>query len=566
MNLIFSGTSVTTKETIPEILKSTRSNYDDTNHNLVQTYIEERRRNERESEGINGNFGIELYLDKTSSWTNTLAIRKNNGSNPEDVIYNNYSEVDTIPFTKTQRFNNLKQTSLDVEYSTNYTKKFKKEGHKLTIDGSFSDNKDNDNSIINGNGLFPFYTFISSERTFNNQKQQRNLIQSDYVLPIGKDSQFEAGFRGNYSTLLTIYEVDTLKNNIFIPNNLYTNTLEYKENVTAFYTQFGSKINKFSYLLGLRFEGSNIKINQLTSQDFNTKKYNNLFPSAFLTYEIGQGNNISISYSKRISRPRDRFINPFSSYSSNISIFQGNPDLNPSLSDAYDLGYLKKWDKITLSTSLYYNMTKDAVQIVSKEGNKIGNSPIVISTPFNLADDDKLGFEFTVNYAPFKWWKLNGNFNYYNEKTSGTYRYLKSSGETETIDFDNSSATWFARLTSKFNLPYKIDMQANGTYNAAQKVAQGTNKANASANFALSKDVLKDKATIAFNINDVFNSRKRINDVHLPTTDNYSEMQWRQRQFTLSFTYRFNKQKTDRDKQPKKDPNGDNGNDDYQGQ
>ena len=70
---------------------------------------------------------------------------------------------------------------------------------------------------------------------------------------------------------------------------------------------------------------------------------------------------------------------------------------------------------------------------------------------------------------------------------------------------------------------------------------------------------MKDKATISLNVNDVFNSRKRISQTNLPTLSSYSEMQYRQRQINLSFTYRFNKQKSDREKQPKREGEGDNG-------
>jgi outer membrane receptor protein involved in Fe transport len=243
-------------------------------------------------------------------------------------------------------------------------------------------------------------------------------------------------------------------------------------------------------------------------------------------------------------------------------LFQGNPNLNPALSDAYDLGFLTKWNKVTLSTSFYINNTTNSFQIVRKErGDLINNVPVIINTPFNLATDNKLGFEFTLNYAPYKWLKLNGNFNYYGNKTDGSYTYTKTTGDVQTISFNNSSSTWFSRLTTKINLPYKVDFQMNGTYNAAQKVAQGNNKANGSMNLAMSKDVLKDKGTIAFNISDVFNSRKRINDVNSVNFNSYSEMQWRQRQFTLSFTYRFNKQKSEREKPQK----ANEGNDDFQG-
>jgi hypothetical protein len=90
------------------------------------------------------------------------------------------------------------------------------------------------------------------------------------------------------------------------------------------------------------------------------------------------------------------------------------------------------------------------------------------------------------------------------------------------------------------------------TYNGEQKNAQGRNLGIFGMNLAFSKDVLKDKGTIAFNISDVFNSRKRIMETYLDgEVESYSEMQWRVRQFTLSFTYRFNKQKNEKEKRPK---------------
>ncbi|HMK06508.1 MAG TPA: outer membrane beta-barrel family protein, partial [Flavobacterium sp.] len=399
------------KRNNPGNTKINQQNFDE-DHNL-SNYIEERRNNQRQSEGFNGNFGIEIFTGKNSSWTNALSIRNNDGLNPENIIYNNYSV--TGPFEKTQRFSDVSQSRQDVEYTTNFVRKFKKDGHKLTVDGAFSQNHDNDISRIYGSQLLPGFDFVSAERTFNKQKQSRNLIQTDYVLPFGKGSQFETGFKGTYSRLLTEYRVeqDTVGNSIYLLNTHFTNTLDYRENITAAYVNFGSKINKFSYLLGLRFEDSNIDINQLTSQSFNNKHYQNLFPSAFLNYEISEGNNITLSYSKRINRPRDRFINPFSSYSSNLNLFQGNPNLDPTLIDAYDLGYLKKWDKITLSTSLYHNRRKDAFQFVRYEsGTFIDGNPVIINSPFNLAASYNTGFEFTLNYSPFKWWKLNGNFNF----------------------------------------------------------------------------------------------------------------------------------------------------------
>ena len=77
-------------------------------------------------------------------------------------------------------------------------------------------------------------------------------------------------------------------------------------------------------------------------------------------------------------------------------------------------------------------------------------------------------------------------------------------------------------------------------------------------NLAFSKDFLKDKASLSLNISDVFNSRKRIMETEIPNVvSSYSEMQWRERQVMLTFTYRFNKQKNEKDRQPKREENGD---------
>ena len=79
-------------------------------------------------------------------------------------------------------------------------------------------------------------------------------------------------------------------------------------------------------------------------------------------------------------------------------------------------------------------------------------------------------------------------------------------------------------------------------------------------NLAFSKDILKDKGTIALNVSDVFNSRKRIMDTEiLNVVSSHSEMQWRSRQIMMSFTYRFNKKKNERERPQRKDDGGGEG-------
>jgi outer membrane receptor protein involved in Fe transport len=516
----------------------------------TKNFLDEDRDTKRTSDGFNGRAGIEWTVAPNTFWTNAINYQKSTGDTRDLINYNNFDAAHAFTGTS-YRLNSGDTDSENVEYTSNLIKNFNDKGHKLTADLSVSRNTDDSNSLITGSDNF--------NNTLNNQVQKQVQLQADYVLPLGKGSQFEAGYKGSFGDLNNEYYVLD-DQGATLPN--LSNTLEYKENINALYTSYGFKVNKFSYLFGLRWEDTNIQVNLLDTNDFNTKKYNNLFPSAFISYEISDQSNFTASYSKRLSRPRGRFMNPAVNYSSNINIFQGNPDLDPSLTDKYDIGFIKRWDKVTFNTSAYFEDTKDVFSFVrSPTGENVNGIPVILSRPINLGKEQKFGFEFTLNYTPFKVWKLNSNFNFYNVKTTGENSYTDANGDLVVQNLDNQANSWFARINSKVTLPYKIDWQLTAMYNGEQKTAQGKNLGQFGMNTALSKDVLKDKATIAFNISDVFNSRIMKSYTYLENQTSYGEMQFRKRQFNLSFTYRFNKAKGERDKNaaPKNDGGGDGG-------
>ncbi|WP_295093834.1 outer membrane beta-barrel family protein [uncultured Flavobacterium sp.] len=536
----------------------------------TKNFLDEDRDTKRIRNGFNGRAGVEWTITPSTFWTNAINYQKNTGDDRDLINYYNY-DANRVYTGTSYRLNDADTGSENFEYTSNLIKNFNDKGHKLTADLSISRNTDDSFSTITASPNF--------NNTLNDQIQKQVLLQADYVLPLGKGGQFEAGYKGSFGDLNNEYYVATLVDGVSIKNPNLSNTLEYKENINALYTQYGFKVNKFSYLFGLRWEDTDIHVNLLDNSVFNTKKYNNLFPSAFVSYEISDQSNFSASYSKRLSRPRGRFMNPAVNYASNVNIFQGNPDLDPSLTDKYDIGYIKKWDKVTFNTSAYFEDTKDVFSFVRSPtgdvvtpdgevvtpapGETVEGTPIIKSQPINLGKEQKFGFEFTFNYTPYKWWKLNSNFNFFNVKTTGEHSYTDTRGNVIVQNLDNQANSWFARVNSKVTLPYKIDWQLTAMYNGEQKTAQGKNLGQFGMNTAFSKDVMKDKATIAFNISDVFNSRKMRSYTYLDDVNSYSEFQFRKRQFNLSFTYRFNKPKSERDKnaQPRNEGGGEGGGD-----
>jgi outer membrane receptor for ferric coprogen and ferric-rhodotorulic acid len=69
----------------------------------------------------------------------------------------------------------------------------------------------------------------------NSEIQEQFQFQTDYVLPTGEGSQFEAGYKGNFNNLNKDYAIFSSDNG----NNqtiFYNNTLEYKEKLMPLYS------------------------------------------------------------------------------------------------------------------------------------------------------------------------------------------------------------------------------------------------------------------------------------------------------------------------------------------
>ncbi len=503
----------------------------------------------RKNEGFNVNIGMEYFLTEKSSVTGSFFYR---WSDENDLTENdNQRFADGSLNSRTFRSEDQSENDNSYQVSLNYTNNFNDDGHKLTADFQYSYDDEAVFTEIQENNVVPNQNLLALENINEIQTQDDILAQIDYVLPMG-EAQFEAGYRGTFEKEINDYQLDTLNQGTgnFETNVDLTNVFTYHENVNALYTQYGNKYGKFSMLLGLRLENTQMKgsvdseidseaLQEILGEDVDLnfdKNYLGLFPTVNLIYEISETANVSVGYNRRINRPRGWFINPFPSRSSRTNVFQGNPDLDPAYANAFDIGYLKRWKELTFTSSVYYQRETNSFERIQEETGEVTSDGIQIirSIPINLSTNERIGAEAGMIYSPVKWLRLNSSFNFFTFKTDGFFNG---------VDYGTENSSWFARLSSKFTLPAKIDLQANSFYMGPRQNAQTKDKAMFSLNLAMSKDLFKDKATLSLNVSDVFNSRKRRSFTQTPTFTSDSEFQWRQRQINLSLIYRFNQAK-----------------------
>ncbi|MDC0378227.1 TonB-dependent receptor [Flavobacteriaceae bacterium] len=494
------------------------------------------RDSERNSNYLNT--GIEYFISDKTSVVGSYVSRKSDGfTNNTNNVSQNFNAISKF----SERLEKESEIDDTNEFSINLTHDFNKEGHVLTMDYQKEKSSENENGFISNSQLKPIFTKYLSERVDTDEIQESELFKIDYVLPIKKDGQFELGFRRNnqYQDIDYLAENEDLNGNFVNDLNL-SNTLLYNEKVNAFYTQYGNKNNKFSYLLGLRYEESKTTVKQLANNTNNVKNYNDFFPTLNLSYQIKENETITFGYNRRIRRARSYFINPFPSKSSATNIFQGNPNIDPTYSNGIDLGYLKRYDKLTLNGSIYYRKETGVFTFISENtGNFVLVNeilvPVLRRTPINLASNKQIGLELNANFNQSKNWRLNGSLNFYESETLGEYMG---------IVYDSKNLTWSGRLSNNLKLFSSVDWQTSFRYRAPQKTAVSERKASIYSNTAFSKDLLKDKITLTFKVNDIFETGKWRIESFNENYRSYSESNWRGgRTLELNLIYRFNQKK-----------------------
>ena len=200
---------------------------------------------------------------------------------------------------------------------------------------------------------------------------------------------------------------------------------------------------------------------------------------------------------------------------------------------------MKRWKKITFTSSVYYQRETQSFEFITENTGQFTSDGIQIirRVPINLSTNERIGAEAGMIYSPAKWWRMNGSFNFFTFSSDGSFNG---------VDYGTTNSSYFARLSSKFTLPEKIELQANSFYMGPRQNAQTESDPMFSLNLAVSEDLFDDKATLSLNVSDLFNSRKRRSFTQTPTFTSDSEFQWRQRQVNLSFIYRFNQPKEQR--------------------
>ena len=485
---------------------------------------------------------------------------------------NNRSYLLTDPAGDTTRLYTRNQTSNGAHPGGNATLDytFKLDNHELRLSGTYNHFGFNmDTYYDQVEGADTTYQFQGSTSL-----DQGIEIKADYEWKPTQQSRLEAGYdyTRNWSTSTANAFNDWEKSQ---DKELYPYFADFHGLTQnhALYITYGNRFfDKLSIQVGLRGEyymrhlESSYKNNAGETKDsyesFPNKKdtaYFQVYPSAYIGYDFGNGHELQLNYTRRVRRPWGHQINPRMDFSDSTNISYGNVDLLPAYSNNLELNYLKTWERHTLSAGVFWKYQEGAIQnykYMDADGKTMKN------TYFNVGSRQELGVEVVAKNRLFgELLQLTTSANFYWNNIAAVNQTMVHQGTP--IDINLAAQNIFAgsvRLTAQFMFTKDFSGQIRANYRSPRVVAQGTTSHSYSLDIGLRHTFLNKQLALALNVRDLLDSRARKNTTWGEGFWQFSENRWHSRSISFTITYNFGNQRR-RPGKPDSDMSG--GNDDF---
>ena len=476
------------------------------------------------------NFGMTYDFNKS----NQVGLSGNTFS--RTMIRNSYtdyfnSNAQGIPTSQYIRNGRTNGPESELGIAAFYLHKFKKEDHEIQFDYEYQHSPEKEDNFYNDQFINPVMP-TSYDNTLIHNNTNEHLLSIEYKNPIREDIMWEAGYKGDYSTGDFNYVIENMINvdpasPVWMIDPAHSNDFRFTQNVNALYTTFGQTLDKFSYMVGLHYEHSQVESKLITPRDsVIPNSYSNLYPSLHLTQKIGKDGELQLNYSRRVNRPESEDLNPNPEYNDPQNLRAGNPKLKPEFIHSIELGYQFKIGSTTVIPTLFYhNKYNGFTQITIPLPNGV-----FLSTRENLSRNQSAGFELVSTFVIHKF--LSGNLSsniFYDQIDASNLGYSNK----------KSNITWSAKVSATATITPTTMMQVSASYRAPQLTPQGSMLARYGVNIGARHDIMKKKGSIIATISDPFNTMTESSTMETQFLTKKTVRKRDARVFYLGFVFHF---------------------------
>ncbi|HET7119509.1 MAG TPA: TonB-dependent receptor [Hanamia sp.] len=351
----------------------------------------------------------------------------------------------------------------------------------------------------------------------------------DYVHPFKNQIKLSAGLKYSFVNSDNNSQFEIFKNDNWVNDAGNTNHFIYKENVNAAYASLSKTFNKgWSADAGLRGEQTIVHTDQLNSDSLNKNNYFDLFPNLSLTKIINPNHILSLSFARRIDRPDYQSLNPFIYYVDEYTYREGNPYLKPQFINSTELSYTLKQK---YSAVLSYSNTSDIMTQVIRQ---VDSTHVTYQTMDNLSTLNNLTLTLGIPVNITPWWHTYNSLQGYYNLYKGVYDGFAL----------NKGITSFMLYTQQnFILPHGWKGDLSGMYRSSSIMGPTIISPMGMVSAGIAKSLLKDKATIKLNVQDIFQTMNFNGKINFGDINANSEFHLLDRAANLTFTWNFGNQK-----------------------
>ena len=487
------------------------------------------------------NFGVDYELDAYNFITGAVNFGIRNSENWQQNFLTQNS-VDGQLRAQQNRATTTLDNSNSVDISLNYTKTFEKKGKELSFLTLYSkNNRENSftNTLFEENNLESIFSRL---KNLNPSKNEEFTIQVDYVTPITeKGTQIiEYGakniLRRAYSDFSYFLSQGPSGEFVALPDPTLSNEFSYDQNVTAAYLSYTFQLLK-NYTLkpGLRYEYTTINADFKTDFKAEIPSYGTLVPSINASRKLKNGNLIKLAYNRRIQRPSLRFLNPNIEASNPQQQSQGNPELDPELTDNYELGYSTFIKGTTLNFTGFYRNTTGSIQSI----RNVREDGIIFTTFENIGREQALGTNLFFNVNLNNKFSLNGGTDLY-------YSKLDNGLEDPKFAAKNQGLVVSGRMFGNYSLPKDWQIQLFTFARGRRVQLQGNSGGFAAYGLNLNKQFKEKRGSFGIGAENFLKKEFVIrNEIITPSIVQNSTSRIQNLNFKLNFNYRIGKMSLD---------------------
>ena len=504
-------------------------------------------------QGYRGSLNAYYDFNDYNSINSSLSFggRTSPSKKENSVNYIN-STVDSLSYLS-DYLSDKTDRSLNIEWTTDYTKKFKDNDERelsfaIQLGGDINDG----NTIIDEN----INSILRSTYNQNDEKVIEETFQVDYSHPLGKSKSIDKNsndsrknnfsnkakgkkWRGNKSNSNKIeFGVKIINRDREMVysnqlNNIYKSSekFDYNQHVISSYVSTEISMKKgFGLMTGVRYENTQSSGNWKNNSESPFKNnYGNLLPSFVISKSFSPMRSIKFSYNQRIRRPSVRNINTNENFDDSRNFTVGNPQLKPTRSEQYEFT-LNSFGKILQgSTQLYYKHSNDVIESFL-DTIQNGSS---ISTYKNIGETRQLGISFFGSMRLNKL-TLRGSFDLYNY--SGKDISLGYEEWTESV------VLYSYYFGGSYNLGKNWKAETFGFFRSPTQTIQGTSTSFSMISFGINKAFKNKRGSIGIRIIEPFNKNKIFEtDLSGEFFSQSSITTTPFRSFGISFKYTFGK-------------------------